>query len=143
MNFENLLRNKKIEEIEKENFDDASSNSDINSAENSFKAKDFAWASAIAYNAVLRVSRSLMQSLGYRAIGKEHHKNTFEFLRELRFNEDLVNYFDRIRIKRNKFLYGDVDEISEENAKEVLEGAKKFVLEIRTFVLNNRTEVKK
>ena len=84
-----------------------------------------------------------MFHLGYRPIGKEHHKHVFEFLRRTEFDREIVNYFDNIRKKRNNFVYGIVEGTSEENAEEVIEKAEKFVQEIRTFVHKIRTKNKK
>lgn len=139
MNFKELLDNRKIEEVEKEDFDDSLAKKDIESARHSFDSKDYDWAMSIAYNAVLRASRSFMFSLGYRPIGKEHHKNVFEFLRIAGFDESLADYFDSIRKKRNKFVYGIVEDSSEENAREVIAKAEEFVQKIRTFVQKIRT----
>jgi uncharacterized protein (UPF0332 family) len=142
MNFENLLNNKKIEKIERDERDFAKVDEDIKSAEDNLKLKNLDWVMSISYQAVLRASINLMSNLGFRAIGKEHHKNTFEFLRECKLDEDMVDFFDKIRIKRNNFLYKDMEEISEKEASEILIKAKEFVQEIRTFVLKNRTGVK-
>ncbi len=59
--------------------------------------------------------------LGYRPIGREHHKNVFEFLRKAGFDKELTDYFDNIRKERNKFVYGVVEGASKENAEEVIE----------------------
>lgn len=80
-----------------------------------------------------------MFHLGYRPIGKEHHKNVFEFLREAKFDNGLTDYFDNIRKKRNKFVYGIIEGTSKENAREVIIQAERFVHKIRTFVHKIRT----
>jgi len=139
MNFEDLLNKNKIEKVEKEQFSEEASMKDIASAENNFKSEDFDWAVAIAYNAVIRAGRGVMQELGFRAIGKEHHKNTFEFLRKTGFNEELVDYFDNIRKLRNEFVYNFVENATKESAEETISKAKDFVQEIRTFVQEIRT----
>ena len=82
VNFKELLDSKRIEEVEKEEFNADLAEKDIKSAEHNFSSEDYNWAVSIAYNAVLRASRSFMFHLGYRPIGKEHHKNVFEFLRK-------------------------------------------------------------
>ena len=140
MNFEELLKTKKIEKVEKGLFDDSLAKKDIESAKHSFEAGDYDWALSIAYSSVLRIARSFMFCLGFRPIGKEHHKNVFEFLRKTKFSKDLIDYFDNIRKKRNKFIYGIVEGTSEENAKEVIKMAEDFVLKIRTFVLKKGAE---
>lgn len=139
MNLKELLNEKKIDKIEKEEFDDNLAKKDLESAKHNLDSGDYDWTLSIAYNAVLRVARSFMFHFGYRPIGKEHHKNVFEFLRKTEFDKELIDYFDNIRKKRNKFIYGIVEGTSEENAKEVIDKAKKFVQEIRTFVHKIRT----
>ena len=140
MNFKELLDERKIEKVEKEEFDDTLARRDIKSAKHSLDSGDYDWALSIAYNAVLRVSRSFMYLLGYRPIGREHHKNVFEFLEKAGFNKELVDYFSNIRKKRNKFVYGIVEGTSKENAKEVIHTSEKFIRKIRTFVQKIRTE---
>ncbi len=142
MNFKELLDDKKIEPVEKEEFSTLLAEKDINSAKNSFNSEDYDWAMSIAYNAVLRAGRSFMFHLGYRPAGKEHHKHVFEFLRKTGFDARLTEYFDVIRRKRNKFIYGIIEEASRENAKEAVEKAEEFVQKIRTFVQKIRTEDK-
>ena len=140
MNFKELLSERKIERVEKEEFDDSLAKKDIESAKHNLDSGDYDWALSIAYNAVLRVARSFMFHLGYRPIGKEHHKNVFEFLRKTEFDRELVDYFDNIRKKRNKFVYGIIEGTSEKNAKEVINKTEEFVQEIRTFVHKIRTK---
>ncbi len=140
MKFEELLEDKKIEKLnEKQEIDFSLSESDINSAKNSFLSKDFDWALNIAYNSVLRAGRGVLGFFGFRVIGKEQHKRVFEFLRETDLNEDLIDYFDKIRIKRNQNVYDVPEEVEEEFAEEVIKKAEEFVQEIRTFVHKNRT----
>ncbi|MBI2630065.1 HEPN domain-containing protein [Candidatus Pacearchaeota archaeon] len=139
MNFEELLSEKKIERVEKQKVDFDKCEKDILSAEHNFNAGDYEWARTIAYNSILRAGIKLMAFLGYRAIGKEHHKNTFEFLGKIEIDEELAKYFNYIRIKRNEFIYRDIETASESEAKETIVKAKEFVLKIRTFVLEYKT----
>ena len=141
MSLKELLDKRKIEKVEKSEFDVSRAISDLKSAAHSLEYGDFDWTLSIAYNAVLRVSRTFMFSLGYRSIGKEHHKNVFLFLKELGVNPSLVNYFDNVRKKRNKFIYDIFEGTSKESAEKVLKKAKKFVQDIRTIVQENRTEI--
>lgn len=140
MNLKELLAENKIEPVEKEEFSTESAEKDINSAKNSLNSEDYDWALSIAYNAVLRVARGLMFYKGYRPIGKEHHKHTFEFLRCTGFDVQLTDYFDSIRRKRNKFIYGIVEGTTAGNAAEAIKKAEEFVQKIRTFVQKIRTE---
>ena len=64
-----------------------------------------------------------MNSLGYRAIGKEHHKHLFEFLHEAGVDGELISYFDCVRKRRNDFLYRDVEKTSRKEAEEILRKA--------------------
>ncbi len=139
MNLDKLLSEGKIETVEKEEFNCDSSDRDVISAENSFDSGDYDWAITISYTAVLKSIIAFMQSIGYRPIGKEHHKNAFEFMEKVGFNEELVNYFNKIRKHRNNFMYGVIESGNKDNALECISKAKKFVLEIRTFVLKFRT----
>ena len=140
MNFEELLKNRKIEKVEREeeiNFEKV--DGDLKSARDSFNSNNFEWAMSIAYSGVLRMGRNLMFYMGYRPIGKEHHKNVFEFLKSCKLDKGLVRYFNIIRIKRNNFIYRDVDNISKTEAQEIIEKAEEFVQDIRTFVQEIRT----
>ena len=141
MNFEKLLKDKKIQVLKEKSLPDFEKcESDLKVAKNNFSNKDFDWAMNIAHNSVLLASREIMFYLGFRPIGKEHHKNVFGFLRELKFDKDLVDYFDKIRVKRNKVVYGELEEINEGLAEETIEKAKDFVHKIRTFVQEIRTD---
>jgi uncharacterized protein (UPF0332 family) len=139
MNFEKLLSEGKIEIVEKGEFDLELCEKDLEFAKKGMETENYARVMTVAYEGVLRAGNKLMNYLGYRAIGKEHHKNMFDFLREIKFNEDLIDYFDKVRKKRNDFVYRDNDNIDEDEAEEVIEKAEEFVREIRTFVQENRT----
>lgn len=143
MSFEKLLNEKKIEEVEKTEFSSDSAEKDLEFAQKGLETKNYNRVMAVAYEGVLRAGNKLMNFLGFRAIGKEHHKNVFEFLREININQELVEYFDDIRKKRNDFVYRDVESISKEEAEQIIEKAKELVQEIRTFVHKNRTNKKK
>ncbi|MBU2504140.1 MAG: HEPN domain-containing protein [Nanoarchaeota archaeon] len=140
MNLEKLLSDGKIEKTEKTEFDFSRIENDLKAAQDALNSGNFEWAMSIAYNAVLRSGIYLMNFLGYRAVGKEHHKNTFLFLGECDLNKSFVEYFDKVRVRRNNFIYRSEVETSEEEAKEIVEKAKEFVQEIRAFVPKIRTE---
>ncbi len=141
MNFEKLLNEKKIEKVEKRDFSTDSFEKDIELAKKIIETDNFNWAMTIAYESILKINNKLMNFLGYRAIGKEHHKNTFEFLRALKIDENLVSYLDNIRKKRNDFLYRDIENITKEEAEKIIEKAEELVQKIRTLVQKIRTEV--
>ena len=140
MNFEKLLEDKIIERLNKKQEPDFSeSEKDLDAARDIFLSGHFDWALNIAYNAILLSSREFMFLLGYRPIGKEHHKAVFEFLKEANFEHNLVEYFNKIRVIRNKNVYGDAESITESLADETIQKAEEFVQKIRTFVQKIRT----
>ena len=101
---------------------------DINVA-GEMMAHDWDWCFAIAYNAVLQASRAFMFSRGFRSEMKDAHKNTFAFMKEVLGDEhaELIMYFDRMRVKRNRVLYDIAGIISETEARNLIGNAKKFV----------------
>ena len=142
MNSEELLNEKKIERVESRTFDSKPAEQDLEFAKNGLITRNYNRVMSIAYESVLRIGNRLMNFLGYRSIGKEHHKNTFEFLRTVNVDPDLIDYFDNIRKKRNDFIYRDVENISREEAEDIIKRAEEFVQKIRTFVQKIRTEKK-
>ena len=139
MNLKELLDKGKIEKVEKGEMNFEKVEGDLAVAENNFEDGSYEWALSICYHAVLRASMDLMSSLGYRAKGSEHHKNVFLFLGNFEELEDFVKYFDRIRRKRNDFLYRGSDVISKDESSEAIKMAKELISKIRTFVSKIRT----
>lgn len=81
-----------------------------------------------AYQAVLQLATIVLAASGFRATGAGHHWATFKTLPEL-LGQDLQNlsdYFDQCRTKRNLSDYDRAGEISREEAGELLKEAKKF-----------------
>lgn len=139
MNFEKLLNEKKIEKIEKTNFDINQLEKDLEFSRKSLEFNNYGWVMAITYEIVLKASNKLMNFLGYRSIGKEHHKNTFEFMNEIDIDTGLITFFNKIRVKRNNFIYREADKVSKKEAEEIINKAEEFVRKIRTFVRKIRT----
>jgi len=99
--------------------------------------QDWDWAFAIAYNSVLQACRAYMLSEGFRSRSVEAHKTTFEFMR-LALNKeylDLINYFDRCRIKRHRVIYQSKSSITETELKQLLSHTKLFVAKLKEFCL--------
>jgi uncharacterized protein (UPF0332 family) len=142
MNFEKLLEENKIEKILAKEFDISLAERDIEAAQHNFESKDYEWTLSIGYNAVLQACRSLMFSLGYRPKGKNQHVSVFEFMRIIDFDNDLIDYFDKIRKRRHIAVYDEVDCVSENDAKDIIEKSKEFVHKIRTYVHKIRTDKK-
>jgi len=91
--------------------------------------QDWDWGFAVAYDAVLQVSRAYMFAQGFRPASNESHKNTFAFMRLAmgKDHEDLITYFDRMRNKRNQAIYDMAGLITETEARNILEKAESFV----------------
>jgi len=140
MNFERLLNERKIEKVEEKDFVSESVKKSLEFAKKGFETENYNEIMSVVYNAIFKIGNKLMNFLGYRAIGKEHHKNVFAFLSETDLNQELVNYFDNIRKKRNDFIYRDIENISKEEAEQLIKKAEKFVQEIRTLVQEIRTK---
>jgi uncharacterized protein (UPF0332 family) len=90
------------------------------------------WAFNIAYNAMHQAGRAYMFASGYRAVGEAHHATVVHFL-EIGLGpeyEDILALMDRMRRKRNRATYDMVGTISRKEAKEALESARDFVMEI-------------
>ena len=138
MKFNDLLSEGKIEKVEKKEFSSESTEKSIEFAKKGLETENYDEVMSVVYNGIFRIASRLMNFLGYRAIGKEHHKNTFEFLEQCDFDADLVAYFDNIRKKRNDFIYRDIEAISGEEAEEILEKAGEFVHKIKKFCKNFR-----
>lgn len=87
----------------------------------------------MAYQAILQLSTIVLAASG-RTTGAGHHWVTLKVLPALLGEEvqDLADYFDQCRNKRNLSDYDRAGEISEDEAKELLEEAKKF----RARILN-------
>ncbi len=97
--------------------------------------QDWDWAFAVAYNSVLQACRAYMLSEGFRSRSVEAHKTTFEFMKLALGKEysDLINYFDRCRVKRHKAIYQSKSAITETELKRLLSEAKDFVAELKEF----------
>jgi len=99
-------------------------------------AGDWDWGFAIAYNAILQASRAFMFAEGYRPTAHEGHKNTFAFMRVAMGKpyEDLINYFDRVRNKRNQAMYDVAGLITETEAKNLFKMAIEFVALVKKIL---------
>ncbi len=90
-----------------------------------------------AYLAMLRTARALMFSFGYRPIDGQQHKTVVFFAEKTlgpKFS-DLIEYFNRMRKKRNRFTYDEPDLlVSEEETKNAIITAKAFVPEVTQFI---------
>jgi len=88
------------------------------------------WAYSIAYNAMLQAARALMFAEGYRpSSGEGQHRSVVRFA-ELALGqafEEETRFFDKMRVKRNRAVYDTAGIISEEEARQAIVFAVKFI----------------
>ena len=85
-----------------------------------------------AYEAVREAAQALMSLKGYKPYS---HEATISFVRDFYksdFNDEEINKFDRFRQLRNDSVYKAV-QITEEDAKDSLEFAKRFIGKIESI----------
>lgn len=90
----------------------------------------------IAYQAVFQLGAVVLAASGLRTAGAGHHWVTFKVLPELlgRDVQDLADYFDQCRNKRNSSDYDRAGEISGDEVTELSEEAKKFRLTVFSWL---------
>jgi uncharacterized protein (UPF0332 family) len=105
---------------------------------------DEEWAFTISYHAMLRAGRALMFSMGWRPKGREQHKTVVEFCADVLGDEfkNLTDRFDRMRRKRNDFIYEPERPIPRTEAEQSLESAQKFVGQIREKIAAHMPQLK-
>jgi len=91
------------------------------------------WAFTIAYNAALSASRAYMFKRGYRPSSAESHKTVWHFMLLSLSEEhhDSIQFFNRMRIKRNKNLYDHAGLISETESRQIIRSAEKYIAVIK------------
>ncbi|MBU0532451.1 HEPN domain-containing protein [Candidatus Micrarchaeota archaeon] len=102
---------------------------DLRVASDNLKNKNYDWALAIAYNAMLSAGRALMTYKGYMPVSEAHHLAVVQFCAAVFPAESigLANTFNRYRVRRHDVVYGESDSVGKEEAEKALENAKKFV----------------
>ena len=103
---------------------------DLKTAKNVFEDKDYDWCLSIAYNAMLQAGRALMFSKGYRPKGKYKHVAVVEFVKSRfgrEFSDITLFIFNKTRKKRHMAVYEQVNIVSEEEAKNAINWAERFV----------------
>lgn len=84
---------------------------------------------ATAYGAALGLASLVIGSAGYRVVAKRgHHKVTFEAAAEILGKDanEILNYFDICRRKRNKVDYDMTDVVTETEVVELIEAVRNF-----------------
>lgn len=85
---------------------------------------------------MLRSARALMLLKGFRPVDGYQHKTVVEFIAYLLGEEykNIVEYFDRMRRKRNIFTYEVDVSISQTEANNAIDKAVKFVSLIKELI---------
>ncbi len=96
---------------------------------------------ATAYNAALQISQIAINCAGYRVkIGGGHHQKTFEAVRlavAAPEAENLADYFDLCRRKRNDIDYDAAGIVSKTDADELLAKAGEFQVIVEEMIKND------
>jgi hypothetical protein len=99
---------------------------------------------ATAYNAALQLSQIAINCAGYRVkVGGGHHQKTFEAVRMAIVApevENLADYFDLCRRKRNDIDYDAAGIVSDTDADELLSKAKEFQNLVEDWIKNNHPQ---
>jgi len=110
---------------------------DLKTAKNVFEDKDYDWCLSIAYNAMLQAGRALMFSKGYRPKGKYKHVAVVEFVKSRfgrEFSDLMLFIFNKTRKKRHMAVYEQVNIVSEEEAKNAIDWAERFVRKVEEIL---------
>lgn len=146
MKFEELERESRIEKIEKDEEQIKSylrrALRDISTAKANLSI-DEEWAFSIAYHAMLRAGRALMQSMGYRPKGKEQHKTVVTFCEKILGGEckSLVLTFNRMRRKRHDFIYEPEKPIARREVAHSIKSAESFISRIIELIKENFPQI--
>ena len=97
---------------------------------------------ATAYNAVLQLSKMAIACSGYRVSSNKtgHHRTTFEAVTNAVASQDVENladYFDTCRRKRNLIDYDATEVASETEADELVKKGRQFQTIIEDWISDN------
>ncbi len=103
---------------------------------------DLDWALTVAYNSALQAVLALMYTHGYRPRGADMHKTALDFAAIALgdpYRADIAR-LNRVRRKRHQAMDRTVGTISEQEAKETIEFAKRFGSQLRQIVTEKLRE---
>ncbi|MEM5881546.1 MAG: HEPN domain-containing protein [Candidatus Aenigmatarchaeota archaeon] len=110
---------------------------DLNTAEKVFESRSYSWSLAIAYNSMLQAGRALMFLNGFKPTNRYQHIAVVKFVHIVfgkEITDRMINIFDRLREKRHKVVYEEVDIISEDEARNAIEWAHEFVSKVEEIL---------
>lgn len=98
--------------------------------------EDPEWASAIAYQSILRAGRALLFSYGYLPADGRQHKTVVEVTGLILGPKFalITQHFDRLRKKRNVFFYDSEDARNFTEARKAIETAEELLAGIMTKI---------
>lgn len=112
---------------------------DLSSAQVMLKL-DEEWAYTMAYHGMLRAGRALMSRDGYRPRGSGQHRTVVRYISHRlgdRFR-DLAADFDRMRRKRNDFVYESEHPIPHQEAEQALKDAQELITTVESLIRSRR-----
>lgn len=110
---------------------------DLNTAKKVFESGSYGWSLAIAYNSMLQAGRALMFLNGFKPTNRYQHIAVIRFTHIVfgkEITDRMINIFDRLREKRHKVVYEEVDIISEDEARNAIEWACEFVSKVKEIL---------
>ena len=100
------------------------------------------WRFDIAYNAVLQLATAVLAVAGYRAERENKHLRTLECLEyTLGVERNQIRFLDICRRKRHTAIYERVGAISDAEADEMVETAKKLREKVTEWISRERPEL--
>jgi len=105
---------------------------------------DITWAYTIIYHALVRAGRALIYSKGHLPTAKHAHKTIVELTANILGPEyeALCSHFNRMRRRRNDFIYDAMNHISEQEAVASYATAKSLLDKIREIIETDNPQTK-
>lgn len=94
---------------------------------------------ATIYNAALALATIILYCKGYQSYGRAHHFTTFQAMKVILGEdyEELADYFDAYRVKRNTLDYDLVGIVSEKEFNELISEAEHFYNFVNSWIKKN------
>lgn len=98
---------------------------------------------ATAYNAALQLATIVLRAEGYRTSGSSHHHTTLIAVRELMGPavEEVTDYFDACRARRNTVDYDGVGIATESDVEELIDEVLAFRGTVITWMRANHPDL--
>jgi hypothetical protein len=100
---------------------------------------------AVAYNAVQQLAKMVLACEGYRVSSSKsgHHATTFEAAGLIlgSDHQELIEYFDTCRQKRNQVTYDHAGQTSDSEAAELIDRANEFRALVENWIRQHHSEL--